>query len=103
MRVLRSALVLLATFALSLSFAVPTEDVPETPYDESELLPYEITPPLSGDLVQESESVPALQVVPIVLSSLFSTPPAFGRAGHRGLAAHPIPDSLIILDHSLRC
>ena len=92
MRVLRSALVLLATFALSVSFAVSAEDLPETSYDESESLPYEMTPPLSGDLVQES--APTLQVVP---------KHALGRAGYRGLAAHHIPDSLIILDHSLRC
>ena len=102
MRVLRSALVVLATFALSVSFAVSAEDLPETSYDESESLPYEMTPPLSGDLVQES--APPLQVVPMVPSSLFSTPKhALGRAGYRGLAAHHIPDSLIILDHSLRC
>jgi hypothetical protein len=70
MRLLCSALVLLATFALSSSFAVPTEDLSETLYDESDSLPYEITRPLSGDLVQES--VQALQVVPIVPSRLFS-------------------------------
>ena len=102
MRVLRFALVLFATFALSVSFAAPAEDLPETAYDESESLPYEMTPPLSGDLVQES--APTLQVVPIAPSDLFSTPrQALVRAGYRGLAAHQIPDSLIILDHSLRC
>lgn len=102
MRVLRFALVLFATFALSVSFAAPAEDLPETAYDESESLPYEMTPPLSGDLVQES--APTLQVVPIAPSDLFSTPrQALVRAGYRGLAAHHIPDSLIILDHTLRC
>ena len=102
MRVLRSALVVLATFALSVSFAVSAEDLPETSYDESESLPYEMTPPLSGDLAQES--APTLHVATTVPSSLFSTPKhASGRAGYRGLAAHHIPDSLIILDHSLRC
>ena len=102
MRVLRFALVLFATFALSVSFAAPAEDLPETAYDESESLPYEMTPPLSGDLVQES--APTLQVVPIAPGDLFSTPrQALVRAGCRELAAHPISDSLIILDHSLRC
>ena len=102
MRVLRSAFVLLATFALSVSFAVPTEDLSETAYDESESLPYEMPPPCSDDLVQES--APTLQVVPSAPSSLFSTHKhALGRARYRGLAAHHIPDSLIILDHSLRC
>jgi hypothetical protein len=102
MRALHSALVLLATFALSVSFAVSAEDLPETAYDESESLPYEMTLPLSGDLVQES--APTLQVVLIAPSSLFSTPrQALVRAGCRELAAHPISDSLIILDHTLRC
>ncbi len=102
MRVLRSALVLLATFALNLSFAVPTEDVPETPYDESELLPYEMTPPLPVTLVKES--VPALQVVPMVPSHLFSTPRrGVDGAGCRELRAHHTSDSLVILDHKLRC
>jgi hypothetical protein len=102
MRVLRSALVLLATFAVSLPFAVPAEDVPETAYDESESLPYEMTPLLSAELVQES--APTLRVVPIAPSDLFSTPrQALARAGCRELAAHPISDSLIILDHTLRC
>jgi len=55
---------------LSLSFAVPTEDVPETAYDESESLPYEMTPLLSADLVPES--APTVQVVPMVPSDLFS-------------------------------
>lgn len=102
MRVLRCALVLLATFALSVSFALPAEDWPETAYDESESLPYEMTPPLSGDLVPES--APTLQVVPIVPSGLFPTlKHALVRAGRRELAAHHISDSLIIFDHTLRC
>lgn len=98
----RSVIVLLVALVLSVSFAVPAEDAPETPYDESESLPYEMSPPLSGDLVQETAAT--LQVVPIVPSSLFSTPKhALGLAGYKGLAAHHILDSLIILDHSLRC
>lgn len=63
MRVLRTALVLLAAFALSLSFAVPVEDVPETSYDESEALPYESTPPFSI-MEQESVLAPRLEFPP---------------------------------------
>ncbi len=97
-----SILVLCVLLGFGVSLVVPAEDVAETAYDESESLPYEMTPPLSGDLVQES--APGLQVVPIVPSSLSSTPKhALGRAGYRGLAAHHIPDSLIILDQTLRC
>jgi hypothetical protein len=99
---LRCILVVLATLTLCLSSAVPMEDDPETAYDESESLPYEMTPLLSGNIVQESAS--ALQVVPIVLSDSFSMPrQALGRAGCRKLGAHRISDSLIILDHTLRC
>ncbi|HYA22617.1 MAG TPA: hypothetical protein VEF05_00565 [Terriglobales bacterium] len=99
---LRCILVVLAALTLCLSSAVPVEDDPETAYDESESLPYEMTPPLCGKIVQES--APAPQVVPIVPSDLFSTPrQALGRAGCRKLAAHRISDSLIILDHSRRC
>jgi hypothetical protein len=97
-----SVLILFVLLGFGVSLGVPAEDVPETAYDESEALPYEMTPPLSGDLAQESP--PILQLVPIVPSSLFSTPKhALGRAGYRGLAAHSIPDSLTILDHTLRC
>ena len=98
MRVLRTALVLLAAFALSLSFAVPVEDVPETSYDESEALPYESTPPFS---IMEQESV---------LAPRLEFPPQLQREAKRKMLAepseretHPIGDSVIILGHSLRC
>jgi hypothetical protein len=99
---LRCILVVLAALVLSLSFAAPVEDDPQTPYDEAESLPYEMTATLSGDGVQQS--APTLQVVPIALSDSFSAPRrASGRAGCRELAAHHRSNSLIILDHTLRC
>jgi len=99
---LRCILVVLATLALCLSFAVPAEDDPETPYDESESLPYEMTPLPSGDIVQGP--APAPQLVPIGRSDSLTTPRhALGRAGCRKLAAHRTSDSLVILDRSLRC
>jgi len=98
MRFLRSALVLLAAFALSLSFAVPIEDVPETSYNESEALPYEGTPPFS---IMQQESA---------LASRLESSPQLQREAKREMLAepseceaHPICDSVIILDHSLRC
>jgi hypothetical protein len=42
-----SVLVLLVLFVLlafGASLAVPAEDIPETPYDESESVPYQVTP-----------------------------------------------------------
>jgi len=97
MRNPRSALVLLfLLLGFGVSLTVLAEDIPETRYDESEALPYEVTPPFSGDLVQES--APTLQVVQIVPTRLSIPRHALGRARYRGLAA-----SLIILDHTLRC
>jgi hypothetical protein len=53
---LRCILVVLAALVLSWSFAVPVEDDPETPYDESEALPYDSNPVFSI-VVQESARV----------------------------------------------
>jgi len=102
MGVLRSALVLLAAVALCLSCAVPGVDVAETAYDESESLPYEMPPRLSGDLVRGS--APALQVGAIVRRDSLSTPRhSLSRAQCKEMAPHPNSDSLILIDHSLRC
>ena len=38
--------VIFVAVVLSVSFAVPAEDVPRTPYDESESLPYEVARPV---------------------------------------------------------
>jgi hypothetical protein len=47
MREPRVVLILLVIMSFGLSLMVPAEDVPETPYDESEALPYESTPAFS--------------------------------------------------------
>ncbi len=102
MRVFRSTLVLFSILVMGLSLAVPADDLPETAYDDSESQPYEMTPLLSAQVVQEPVS--ALQVVSSAPSVLFPTPRhALNLAGCRELAAHHASDSLIILDHSLRC
>jgi hypothetical protein len=49
-----SVLVLLLLLVFGVSVVVPTEDVPETPYDESEALSYEGTPLSSIALPQPS-------------------------------------------------
>ena len=70
--------------------------------DESESLPYEMTPTLSGDLVQESGSV--LQIGSIVPTDPLSTPRrALSQAKREDLASRQISDLLIIIDHSFRC
>jgi hypothetical protein len=40
----RFALVFLMLLSLGLGLSFPAEDIPETPYDESESVPYEVTP-----------------------------------------------------------
>ena len=101
MRVL-GYLVLLVTFAPTLSLAVPAEDLPETPYDQSECFADEMTQPLSGDLLEESMS--AVRVVPIVPTRLLSTPRhASHQAQRRDLAPHQVSRSVILINHSLRC
>ena len=99
---LRSVLVLLFALVLSVSFAVPAEDVPETAYDESESLPYESTPVVSIAVSETVTKAPAVRAhVPLFrLGSLRL------EAQHLDLgtgSAYPISDSLTILDHSLRC
>jgi hypothetical protein len=98
MRVVRFALVLLAAFTLSSSFVIPADDVLETPYDESEALPYETTPSFS---IIQQESALALRL---------EFPLQFHRDAKRKMLAeqserdaHPFCDSVIVLDHSFRC
>jgi len=98
MRVFRTALVMLAVLTLSLSLAVPAEDVPETAQNESESLPYETTP-LSCDLLEESAKT--LSVVPIGRS--YSGPALRHVVVRAELAGQANSASLTILDHTLRC
>ena len=51
-----SALLFFVLLVLGLSLIGPVEDLPETPYDESEALPYESTPGISEVLPQGSAS-----------------------------------------------
>ena len=98
MRVL-GYLVLLVTFTPTLFLAVPAEDLPET---QAECLAYEMTRPLSGDLLEESIS--ALRVMPIVPTQLLSTPRhASHQAQRRDLAPHQVSHSVILINHCLRC
>jgi len=100
---LRFLLVVVAAFAVTLSFAVPAEDIPETPYDESEALPYEST--LSFSVILE-ESAQAQQSVPTFVS-LPRVNPTPTRdeipAAQSGPTPRPISSSVTILDHALRC
>jgi len=97
MRVVRFALVVLAAFALSVSFVIPADDVIETAYDESEALPYESTVPYS---TMQQETALALKS-DFTLYSPGAKSQTF--AGRPEREAHPICDSVTLLDRSLRC
>ena len=99
MIVLRSALVFFAAFALSVSFAVPVEDVPDTSYDESEVLPYESTP--RPFVMQQRESVlPPRLDFPL---QFHREPKGEMLAVGSRRKAYRLGDSFPILNHSLRC
>lgn len=102
MRKLRSILVLFVALVLYISLASPAEDLPETAYDESEVLPYECTPLFSGVAMQQYARAP--QSAPesshtylALLGSNFELCPS-----HRG-QPHLLFDYLTILNHALRC
>lgn len=97
-----SALVLLVAFVLGLSFAVPAEDVPETPYDESEALPYEITPLFSIVLQHSGRTLPRAPMFASSFDTGFMTRHAEILIEQSERSAHPISDALIVLDHSFR-
>jgi hypothetical protein len=66
MRTSAFAFVLLAALVVGISFAIPAEDDPETPYDESQLLPYEAISPLVNIVMRQtaaSQTVPKTDLV----------------------------------------
>jgi hypothetical protein len=99
----RSVLVLLVALVLSMSFAVPAEDVPETAYDESEALPYESTPVIS--IAAPKNAVETSAVRPRASRLRFGS---LKKSDRQKLDlrigwAYPTSDSVAILEHSLRC
>jgi len=56
----RSVFVVLVTLLFTLGFAVPAKDLPETAYDESELLPVESAPAPSLTLAERSDQAAAV-------------------------------------------
>ncbi len=92
----RCAIVFLMILTLGMSLGLPAEDVLETVYDESEALPYESLPFPASDLVEESFRAPQAPEPRVLL-----------RRGNQAHAERrdrcPISDSLIILNHRIRC
>jgi hypothetical protein len=97
-KVAHSILVALAALALSSSFTVPVEGLPETAYDESEAVPYES---ISFFSITQRRSIP-------VPHSALRAEFLYGH--RRTMLAEPsqpvqptVGASIRILNHSLRC
>ncbi len=90
-----SILVLCLLLGLGVSLTVPVEDVPETAYDESESVPYEV-PPLF------STAAPLLagrttQALPNYLHNKLGVPSPFSSVRVRDTGAHRSADAQALL------
>ncbi len=94
---------LLVLLAFGMSLAVPAEDVPETPYDESEGQPYESTPAFSGVALQASARIAKAELSCDPLLRCASLTKRCKRRRESDARPYWVPDSLTILNHSLRC
>jgi hypothetical protein len=98
---LRSTLVLFVALILSVSFAVPAENVPETAYDESESLPCESAPVVSLTAPEISaKAVEPRASRPLLESSSKPSTPSIDDKRRR---TYRSTDFLTNLDHLLRC
>lgn len=102
MRKPRFILVLFLLLGFCVFLAVPAIDVPETPYDESETMPYEDTSQFS--IMAEANAAAAS--APVLTCTI---PFCFGVSGRRSRSGREINTqfrhfpSLTVLNHSLRC
>jgi hypothetical protein len=103
MRKPRSAFVLLLLLVFGVSLAVPAEDVPETPYDESETLPYEGTPLFSIVVPQASDRMARAKTSCRPQLRFNSLTKRCRRRPENNARSHRVPVSPTILNHSLRC
>jgi hypothetical protein len=99
----RSVLVLLVALVLSVSFAVPAEDVPETAYDESESLPCESTPVVSIAASETVEEAPAVRADASQLLRTSLRRVAVRCSDRWAELPCTVSPLLVILDHSFRC
>lgn len=98
----RPVLVVFVALALSVSFEVPAEDVPETAYDESETLPVESVP--TPEIATPASVAKALVVRFRELEFRFAT----GESELHKLVRGPrsvssVPEALSDLTSCLRC
>jgi len=103
MRKPRSVLVLLLLLVFGVSVVLPAEDLPETPYDESEALPYVGTLLFSIALPQPSGRIAKAE---LGCDSPFRFKP-LAKCGARRCKnyaeSYCVTVSITIINHSLRC
>lgn len=99
----RYGIVFFVILTLGVSLAVPPEDLPETAFDESEMLPYETTP----SFVQVYGSNCLLVHVRLTRISSPAVPSVTRLTGRcsepTAQLVQATRDSCIMLNHSLRC
>jgi len=96
-------LIIFVLLAFGGSLGVPAEDVPETAYDESEALPYEGTPLFSSVVPQASARIAKAELTCDSLLRFNSLTKRCKRHRENNARSHRVPNSLTILNRSLRC
>lgn len=97
------AVILFVLLGFGVSLAVPAEDVPETPYDESETLPFEGAPLFSIVVPQASAQRAKGELSCSFLLRLNALTKWHQRRRENKADSHCVPNSLTILNHSFRC
>jgi|SRR5208283_1793218 len=97
------ALALFLLLGFGVSLVVPAEDVPETPYDESEALPYEGTPLFSLVAPQASGRIAKAERNCGSPLRFNSSTRRYKRRYESSSKSHCVPVFLPILDHAFRC
>jgi hypothetical protein len=104
MRLSALTLLLITSLVLGLSLAIPAEDDPDTSYDESEEVPYDVSPGPSIEALTQSVSSPQAPLEPGSLTQSGSIANSKEvRADKEKSPARSISESPTILGHSLRC
>ena len=99
---MRFAIIIVMSLALGLFLALPLEDLPETAFDESQTQPLERPVLFTGRPLHVAARAdrPSRNLEDeLGVSSMMSV----GDAERTSPPLHPNPDSITILDHSLRC
>ena len=96
-------LIFFALLGLGVSLGFPAEDVLDAVYDESEAVPYEGTPLFSIAVPQASARIAMAELSRGSVIPFNSLTRCCKPCGENDTRLHGVPDSLTIVNHSLRC